>query len=120
MRTFLHVLAASVVIALAFWAYRENYRTQEVLARAERLQERIGDARQRLRMLRAEWAYLNRPDRLRDLVDLNYDRLGLMPMTPDRFGRVDQVAYPPEPVPDTTDAGLPGEPVPAAAWGEGS
>jgi hypothetical protein len=94
MRSLIHVLTALAVIGLAFWAYRENYRTQEALAEAERLQTGIAEARQRLRMLNAEWAYLNRPDRLMDLVDLNYDRLGLMPLQPYQFGRIDQVAYP--------------------------
>jgi len=94
MRSLIHVLTALAVIGLAFWAYRENYRTQEALAEAERLQSGIAEARQRLRMLNAEWAYLNRPDRLMDLVDLNYERLGLMPLQPYQFGRIDQVAYP--------------------------
>jgi hypothetical protein len=94
MRSFLHVLSALAVIGLAFWAYRENYRTQAALAEAERLQSGIAEARQRLRMLNAEWAYLNRPDRLMDLVEMNYDRLGLMPLQPHQFGRIDQVAYP--------------------------
>ncbi|MBK45666.1 MAG: cell division protein FtsL [Roseovarius sp.] len=94
MRSLLHVLTVLAVIGLAFWAYRENYRTQEALAEAERLQRGIAEARQRLRMLNAEWAYLNRPDRLMDLVELNYDRLGLMPLEPYQFGRVDQVPYP--------------------------
>jgi hypothetical protein len=94
MRSLIHVLTALAVIGLAFWAYRENYRTQEALAEAERLQTGIAEARQRLRMLNAEWAYLNRPERLMDLVDLNYDRLGLMPLQPYQFGRIEQVAYP--------------------------
>lgn len=101
MRSLLYVLTALSVIGLAFWAYHENYKTQEAQARAERLQHEIGQTRQRLRMLRAEWAYLNRPDRLRDLVDLNYDRLGLLPLQPFQFGKIDQVAYPPQDLPIT-------------------
>jgi len=97
MRSLLYVLTALSVIGLAFWAYRENYRTQEALARAEALQDDISAARQRLRVLRAEWAYLNRPDRLMDLVELNYDKLGLLPLQPYQFGRIDQVAFPAPP-----------------------
>jgi len=97
MRSLLYVLSAVGVIALAFWAYHENYTTQEAQARAETLQREIALKRQRLRMLRAEWAYLNRPERLRALADLNFDRLGLLPLQPHQFGMIDQVAFPPEP-----------------------
>ncbi len=95
MRSLFFILTALMVMGLAFWAYRENYETQEALAEAERLQREVSRARQRLRVLNAEWAYLNRPDRLRDLAELNFDKLGLMPLQPHQFGKVDQVAYPP-------------------------
>ena len=94
MRSLFFVLSALAVIALAFWAYRENYQTQEAQARAEALQRQIADARQRLRVLNAEWAYLNRPERLRDLAEINFDKLGLLPFRPEQFGQIDQVAYP--------------------------
>lgn len=94
MRGLLHVLAFLGVIALAFWAYQENYQTQAALKEVRSLHADIGTSRARLNMLNAEWAYLNRPDRLRDLADLNFDRLGLLPLSPEAFGRVDQVAYP--------------------------
>ena len=98
MRGLLHVLAAFAVMGLAFWAYQENYRTQEALREVRRLHAQIGSAHERLAMLRAEWAYLNRPDRLNDLAELNYDRLGLIPLMPLAFGRVDQIIYPLPPI----------------------
>jgi len=99
MRSLLYILSAMAVIGLAFWAYQENYKTQAELARIEQLNSDIGKARARLSVLRAEWAYLNRPDRLRDLTEINFERLGLLPLRPDQFGKVDQVAFPPEPKP---------------------
>ncbi|MHA7849908.1 cell division protein FtsL [Roseovarius sp.] len=96
MRSLYFILTALSVIGLAFWAYHENYETQEALSEAEDLQTQISDARQRLRVLNAEWAYLNRPDRLRELADINFDRLGLLPLQSNQFGRIDQVAFPPE------------------------
>lgn len=96
MRSFFYVLSALAVIGLAYWAYHENYRTQAAIGRAERLEDQISIARQRLRVLNAEWAYLNRPSRLRELADINFDRLGLMPLEAEQFGRIDEVGYPPE------------------------
>lgn len=103
MRSLLFVLTALAVFGLAFWAYRENYATQQVLKNTQRLQRDIGEAQVRLSVLHAEWAYLNRPDRLRELAEINYDRLGLLPLRPDQFGRVDQVGYPVEPELAITD-----------------
>ncbi len=94
MRSLLSALAAIVVIALAYWAYHENYQTQQALREVEKLQFEIGQKRVELGMLKAEWAYLNRPDRLRDLVDLNFADLDLIPFSPSHFAEVDQVAFP--------------------------
>ncbi|GIT87013.1 cell division protein FtsL [Roseobacter sp. OBYS 0001] len=103
MRTFLFIVTTLCVIALAFWAYRENYATQAALAETRELRQDIRAAHERLSMLKAEWAYLNRPDRLRDLAEINFDRLGLLPLRPEQFGHVDQVAYPPDPLIEISD-----------------
>jgi len=94
MRTLLYVTTFLGLIGLAFWAYRENYETKAALDNVDRLHRDIADARARLSILKAEWAYLNRPDRLRDLAEINFPRLELLPMRPDQFGRGDQVSYP--------------------------
>ena len=98
MRTILYILTAFAVVGLAFWAYRENYATQQALKETEELHAEIRAAHARLTVLRAEWAYLNRPDRLRELAELNFDRLQLLALRPEQFGRIDQVAYPPNPL----------------------
>jgi len=102
MKTLIYTVAIGSVIGLAYWAYEENFRTQQAQDRVRDLQARIADGREALTVQRAEWAYLNRPDRLRNLTKMNFERLGLLPMTPDHFGELDQVAYPPrEPIADT-------------------
>jgi len=94
MRSLLFLSVIIGVVGLAVWAYQENYQTQDATAKSEELRQNIQRSQERLRVLRAEWAYLNRPDRLRDLVELNYDSLELLPMQADQFGTVDQVPYP--------------------------
>lgn len=103
MRAFLYVLFGIGVMAMAFWAYRENNLTRAALREAERLQDEIGLAREALRLQRAEWAYLNRPERLRDLAELNFGDLGLMPLEPGHFGTVEQVAYPKAALPPVSE-----------------
>ena len=103
MRGLIAFATAAAVIALAFWAYRETHATQQSMAELRQLQREISGLREARAVQRAEWAFLNRPDRLRELVELNFDRLMLMPMTPEQFGELEQVAFPPPP-----PAALPG------------
>jgi len=95
MRGIVYVLATMGVIALAFWAYRETHQTQRAEAQMRALQSEVAALREAIAVQRAEWAYLNRPDRLRALVALNFDHLVLLPIRPEQFGDPEQVAYPP-------------------------
>jgi hypothetical protein len=114
MRSLLYVTTALAVMALGFWAYRENYETQGALRDVRKLQADIADLREALTLQRAEWAYLNRPDRLRELATVNFDRLGLLPLEPGQFAQVGEIAYPPPPSPLLTGAMMvtnqPGDP----------
>ncbi|HBQ36694.1 MAG TPA: cell division protein FtsL [Rhodobacteraceae bacterium] len=93
MRSFFYVVAALAVIGLAFWSYQENYKTRASLKVVSKIQQQIGQARETLTVLKAEWAYLNRPERLRELAEINFDHLGLLPLSPEQFGRIDQVTF---------------------------
>lgn len=94
MRTLLYVLPGLAIIALAFWAYAENYETQKSLSLVRELQHRIRVEHETLAILKAEWAYLSRPERLRDLAEMNFGRLQLMPLLPRHFAGVEQIGYP--------------------------
>ena len=91
MRPVIYVLSFIAVLGLGFWAYREHYDTREALRDVSDLNREIADLREALALQRAEWAYLNRPDRLRDLAALNFDRLGLLPLEPTQFGDASSV-----------------------------
>jgi hypothetical protein len=95
MRSLLYLLTTLAVIALATWAYRETHLTQQAMNQQNALERDVARLSEALRIQRTEWAYLNRPDRLRALVDVNFERLPLVPMTADHFGDIGQVAYPP-------------------------
>ncbi len=97
MRAGLYLSAAVLVAVCATWAYRVNYATQEALNRLADLRAEIAAEREALSVLNAEWAYLNRPDRLAALVAGPGAGLGLVPLTPEQFGEAAMVAYPPEP-----------------------
>ena len=75
MRPLMPVLAVGIVLGLAVWAYQQNYATQDALRRIDALNQDISNQRERLDVLRAEWAYLNRPERLRDLAEMNFEPL---------------------------------------------
>ncbi|MEN0079277.1 MAG: cell division protein FtsL [Pseudomonadota bacterium] len=95
MRVVITLAATLGMVGLGYWAYSQSLETQASLDAVADLQEQIGAERERLEKLQDEWAYLNRPDRLRALADLNFDRLQLIQMTPQHFGDVTEVPAPP-------------------------
>ena len=101
MNRFGFALAVVAVVASAAWAYHVNYRTKLALGRVDDLRSQIAAEREGSEVLRVEWAFLNAPDRLARLVELNNDWLKLVPMGVQGFDEVAAVPYPPRnPAPD--------------------
>lgn len=114
MRPLTYLVCILTVMGLAFWAYRENYRTQAVIGEMNQIQTEIARLREDLGVLHAEWAYLNRPERLRELVDLNFDRLQLIPREGGQVVDLGHIDYPrppapPDPADEPGDAAAPQE-----------
>lgn len=95
MRWAIYILGVGLVVASAFWSYQMTYRTQDAFDRVAELRSEITAEREAISVLRAEWAWLNAPERLASLVKAHEDELGLAPMEPDVFARIDEVEEPP-------------------------
>jgi hypothetical protein len=94
MRTAFVILSFLAMLVSGFWAYRENYATKAAIAQADALADDIARLTESIAVQRAEWAHLNRPDRLSELAAANFDRLGLMPMQPEQFADTNQLPAP--------------------------
>ena len=71
--------------ALGLWAYKINYDSRAADQRVKELEKSILLAKKQLKILNAEWAHLNRPERLRKLVEYYFLELRLNPINPDDF-----------------------------------
>ena len=82
-------LLFSIVIistfGLVLWAYKINYDSRAAAQRVKELEKSILSANKQFKILNAEWAHLNSPERLRKLVEYYFLELRLNPINPDDF-----------------------------------
>ena len=71
--------------ALGLWAYKINYDSRAADQRVKELEKSILAANKQFKILNAEWAHLNRPERLRKLAEYYFFELRLTPINPDDF-----------------------------------
>ncbi len=96
-------LVVAFVMVLAVWAYSENYTTQQSLDEVSALNRDIASAKARLRVLNAEWAWLNRPERLSELARINFEALELLHLNPNHFAKIDDIPMAPAGLQGVTD-----------------
>ena len=82
----LRVLINMVCLAvLAIGVYLVKYSVQDVQTNVVTLRKDLATEKESLHLLNAEWAYLNRPDRLRQLADRHLD---LVPLDSRQIGNM--------------------------------
>ncbi len=93
------------VIAVAVWTYHVNYRTRQAFDRISDLRGEMAAEAEAVQVLKVEWAWLNAPQRLKELVKEYNGQLGLVRLEPRRFSFVATVPFPP-PDPFVPDPGI--------------
>jgi len=84
-KPFLYICAAVIVTFFGYMTFQVNYETRDAKKRVAQLQRDIAFERETISVLRVEWAYLNRPERLRVLSETYFDELRLMPIHAEIF-----------------------------------
>lgn len=77
-----HTILVMGFLASVFGAYVISNLSKDATDRITELQHEIREEERRIAALRADWAYLNRGDRLEDLVAHHHDQLQLGPTSP--------------------------------------
>ena len=82
------LLFATLIVStfsLGLWAYKINYESRAASQRVNDLEKSILSLNKEVKILNAEWAHLNSPERLRKLLEYYFLELRLTPINPDDF-----------------------------------
>jgi hypothetical protein len=89
----LHIIAITALIASAAYAYTVKYETLYYVEQVAKLKSKVQRERDIIAVLKAEWQYLDRPDRLQEAVDKHLD---LQPMKIQQLARLSDLPGRPE------------------------
>ncbi|WP_332691307.1 cell division protein FtsL [Bosea sp. (in: a-proteobacteria)] len=84
----LHVIAIGALVSSALYAYTIKYETTLEAEQLQKLRAKAQRERDAIAVLKAEWQYLNRPDRLQALSDRHLD---LQPLVINQIVRLSDI-----------------------------
>lgn len=87
----INFLLIVAVIGLSVGLYDIKYKAEEAVRHARQLEQRITNEQEAIRVLRAEWSYLNQPERLQELAS-RYT--ALQPLNAGQIGSFEDVPMP--------------------------
>ena len=79
-----------VIVVASFMLYNVKYKVQSLKAQIEETSKEIAQEKEALRVVSAEWAYLNRPERLKSLAD---KYLAGKAVTVDQVAEIEAIAF---------------------------
>ena len=91
MSRFINIALFLFVLLGAFWLYQVKHEAKEEERKIVSLEKQIADEKEALLLLKAEWSYLNRPDRLQQLSEGFAKQLGLSEVQPYQIGSMDDL-----------------------------
>lgn len=69
MRRLMHILAILALVGSALYAYRIKYDSIYLSERVAKLRTQVAREKEAIAVLKAEWQFVNRPDRIQTLAD---------------------------------------------------
>ncbi|MGX1785699.1 cell division protein FtsL [Bosea sp. NPDC055332] len=84
----LHVIAIGALVSSALYAYSIKYETTLQAEQLQKLKAKAQREREAIAVLKAEWQFLNRPERLQALADKHLD---LQPLTTAQIVRLSDI-----------------------------
>lgn len=91
-----------VMVGLLMLIYQQKHETRQLESRAAALSREISEQTRALAVLRAEWTYLTRPERLETLAR---EKMGLEPVSPEQVIRFSDLTAPRRAADDDTRTG---------------
>ncbi len=92
MRWLFPFLLAVPATALLWWSTSVKYETRQLRKEIDGIRKEISETHSALGLLRAEWTYLNRPERLNRLASEHFETLHLMTLTKNEIGSLSNLA----------------------------
>lgn len=86
MTRYINALLVFLMVLSAAAVYDMKYEAEVAAENINKKQAEIAQAREDISLLKAEWALLTRPARMRDLLERHRDILNLTPMSSDHIG----------------------------------
>ena len=86
MTRYINALLVFLMVLSAAAVYDMKYEAEIAAENINKKQAAIAQAREDISLLKAEWALLTRPARMRDLLERHQDILDLTPMTSNHIG----------------------------------